>query len=300
MLGGYFLAFYAAFTGLVAATTGIMATLTSALGAVPLYESGKPILESLPEVDETKGDPGVLTGDIELHGVKFRYRDGEPLVLQGISLRIERNQFVALVGPSGSGKSTLIRLLLGLDRPESGTLLYDGRDLLGLDVQAVRRQLGTVLQTGRLVPGEILMNIVGAAASCTLEDAWEAARMVGLAEDIERMPMGMYTHVGEGVSTFSGGQRQRLLIARALVHRPRILLLDEATSALDDVTQAIVSESLGKLKVTRVVIAHRLSTIRGADQVHFIAEGLVKESGTYDELMAKKGEFYRLAERQLL
>jgi len=300
MPGGIVIAFLTAFAAFVGAMTGMTSSLMSALVAVPLYESAKPILQTPPEADESKASPGELTGDVEVNGLEFRYEAEAPLVLKGLSFHVERNEFAALVGPSGAGKSTLLRLLLGLDHAESGTILYDGQDLDGLDVLSVRQQIGTVLQTGKLVPGDILTNIVGGASACTIDDAWEAARMVGMDEEIERMPMGMSTFVSEGMGTFSGGQRQRLLIARALVNRPRILLMDEATSALDDTTQAIVSASLERLKVTRIVIAHRLSTIRSADRIHFIRDGVVTEVGPYEELMAKKGDFYGLAARQIV
>jgi ABC-type bacteriocin/lantibiotic exporter with double-glycine peptidase domain len=175
---------------------------------------------------------------------------------------------------------------------------YDHQDLASLDVQAVRRQLGVVLQNGRLIAGDIFSNIVG-AGSLTLEDAWEAARMVGLDEDIEQMPMGMHTVISEGMSTLSGGQRQRILIARALVHRPRLLFFDEATSALDNRTQAIVMRTLERLKTTRIVVAHRLSTIVNADRIVVIDAGRVVQSGSYEALLAQPGVFAQLASRQI-
>jgi ABC-type bacteriocin/lantibiotic exporter with double-glycine peptidase domain len=205
---------------------------------------------------------------------------------------------VAFVGPSGSGKSTLFRLLLGFEQPQAGSIYYDGQDLVSLDVQAVRRQLGVVLQNGKVLAGDILTNIVGSTLR-TLEDAWEAARLSGLEEDIHQMPMGMHTVVPEGGSTLSGGQRQRLLIARALVSRPRIVLFDEATSALDNRTQAVVSEGLNRLRATRIVIAHRLSTVRHADRIYVLEAGRVVQQGRYEELAGQPGLFADLARRQL-
>jgi ATP-binding cassette subfamily C protein len=205
---------------------------------------------------------------------------------------------VAFVVPYGTGKSTLFRLLLGFEQPEAGSIYYDGKDLAGLDIQAVRRQIGTVLQNGQLMPGDIFTNIVG-SAPLTLDDAWEAARMAGLEEDIKLMPMGLHTVIGEGATTFSGGQRQRLMIARAIVNKPRILLFDEATSALDNRTQDIVSHSLAGLQATRIVIAHRLSTIINADRIFVLVGGKIVQSGTYQELMAQPGPFVDLASRQL-
>jgi ABC-type bacteriocin/lantibiotic exporter with double-glycine peptidase domain len=221
-----------------------------------------------------------------------------PLVLRDVSVSVFPGQFIALVGSSGSGKSTLLRLLLGFETPTSGSIYFDGQDLAGLDLQAVRRQLGVVLQNGRVLAGDIYSNIVG-AAPLTIDDAWEAARRSGLDRDIEQMPMGMNTMVSEGGGGLSGGQRQRLMIARAIVGRPRILLFDEATSALDNQTQSIVSKSLENLSATRIVIAHRLSTVINADRIFVMSQGRIVQAGTYTELMKEEGVFTELAKRQL-
>jgi NHLM bacteriocin system ABC transporter ATP-binding protein len=295
---GHFLGFAAAFGSLLAAALGLCSAALSVVAVVPLFERMRPILEARPEVDEAREPPGVLSGDIEVNHVSFRYAAAGPLVLDDLSLRVAPGEFVALVGPSGCGKSTLLRLLLGLEGPELGTVLYDGKDLAALDVREVRRQIGAVLQTGRLLPGSIQENILG-SFDLGPEDAWEAARLAGLAADLEEMPMKMQTLITEGASTLSGGQRQRLLIARAIVNRPRILFFDEATSALDNSTQAVVSRSLERLKCTRVVIAHRLSTVVGADRIYVMDRGRVVQSGTCAELMARPGPFADLARRQL-
>jgi ATP-binding cassette subfamily C protein len=208
-------------------------------------------------------------------------------------------EFVAIVGPSGAGKSTVLRLLLGFERPETGTISYDGQSLSDLDARAVRRQLGVVIQNARILAGSIFQNIVG-AANLTLDDAWEAARIAGIAEDIERMPMGMHTFISDAGAGFSGGQRQRLLIARAVVARPRVLLFDEATSALDNRTQAAVSAALDELQATRIVIAHRLSTIRHADRIVVLERGKVVEHGRFEELMTRNGVFAALGRRQIV
>lgn len=295
---GAFLAFLSAFTQTMTAMAAFSSALVSVLMVVPLYERASPIFKTLPEADTAKASPGVLTGRIEISNVLFRYRQDAPLILRDLSLSIEPGEYIAIVGPSGCGKSTLLRLILGFETPESGAVYFDGQDLSGLDVQSVRRQIGVVLQSGSLISGDIFTNIVG-ASPLTIDDAWEAARMSGLDEDIKRMPMGMHTVINEGGGGLSGGQRQRLLIARAIVNRPRILLFDEATSALDNRTQAVVSGSLKRLQATRVVIAHRLSTIVDADRIVVLHRGEVVQMGSYQSLIHEGGLFGDLAKRQL-
>jgi ATP-binding cassette subfamily C protein len=295
---GDLLGFLSAFSTSLGAVLGTSSAVLAILAVIPMYEQARPILEATPEVDAGKSDPGVLSGDIEVHHAAFRYNADGPLVLRDLSFHASPGEFVAFVGPSGSGKSTLLRLLLGFERLESGSIYYDGQEIGGLDVGALRRQIGVVLQSGRLMAGDILTNIVG-SGTATLDEAWEAARMAGFADDIKSMPMGMHTVISESGGTLSGGQRQRLMIARAIVHRPRILFFDEATSALDNRTQAVVSESLEKLQATRVVIAHRLSTIVSADRIFVVDRGHIVESGTYGELMKQAGVFAALAKRQI-
>ena len=296
---GSFLAFIAAFAALLTGMTQLGATAVDLLNVVPIYSRLKPLLEEVPEVDATKADPGALRGQIEVFNLSFRYNPDGPFILADVTFDAHPGEFVAIVGPSGSGKSTLLRLLLGFEQPESGTIAYDGFDAAGLDPWKLRRQLGVVLQHGDLLPGDIFTNIVGSAVDLTLNDAWEAARLAALDTDLEQMPMGMHTFITEGASTLSGGQRQRLMIARALVTKPRIVLFDEATSALDNPTQAIVTESLDRIRATRVVIAHRLSTIINADRIFVLDQGRIVQSGTYDELVNKPGLFHELVKRQI-
>lgn len=296
---GTFLAFNAAFGTFISGATGLSSTVVDILEILPLWERAQPILQATPEVDANKTDPGRLSGRVEIKHIVFRYRAHSDLTLDDVSLRVEPGEFIALVGPSGSGKSTLFRLLLGFDSPESGSICYDGQELAQLDVNAVRRQLGVVLQNSRLMSASIFENI-SSSAPLTMDEAWEAARMAGLASEIAAMPMGMHTVVSEGGTNLSGGQRQRLLIARALALRPRILLFDEATSALDNRTQAIVSESLEKLNVTRIVVAHRLSTIRNADRIYVLQNGRLVQQGNFEQLAHKEGLFSQLIQRQRL
>jgi ATP-binding cassette subfamily C protein len=295
---GDFLAFNAAFSQFLQSVLGVFVSLVAAIGVLPLYQRCKPILETQPETDEAKANPGRLTGEFEVSHLCFRYTTDGPLILSDVSLRVQAGEFVALVGSSGSGKSTLFRLLLGFEQYESGGIFYDGQDLTGLDVRELRRQLGVVLQNGQVLAGDIFTNIVG-SSRLTQDDAWEAARLAGMEEDIENMPMGMHTMISHGGGGLSGGQRQRLLIARALAAKPRILFFDEATSALDNKTQAMVNRSLEGLQTTRVVIAHRLSTIVNADKIYVLDQGRIVQQGTYDALLAQPGLFADLARRQL-
>lgn len=295
---GSFIAFTVAYGTFISGATSLSNTIVSLLDVVPLWQRAQPILKATPEVDLNKADPGQISGTITVDRASFRYRDDGPLILDNVSLETKPGEFIALVGPSGSGKSTVMRLLLGFDMPQSGAVYYDGQDLAGLDVGALRRQFGVVLQTSRLSAGSIFENIAGGAL-ISLEDAWAAAEMAGFADDLKAMPMQMHTVVSEGGTNLSGGQRQRLLIARALAVKPKIMLMDEATSALDNKTQAVVTESLDRLKVTRIVIAHRLSTIRNADRIYVLEAGRVVQSGSFDELAQQPGLFAQLIKRQM-
>jgi ABC-type bacteriocin/lantibiotic exporter with double-glycine peptidase domain len=296
---GTFLAFHAAFGQLFGALTSLALSISSSLIIIPLYERSRPILDAIPESGNEGNQVEDLEGDIELSKVKFRYQVDSPDVLTGLNMHIKQGEFVALVGSSGSGKSTIFRLMLGFEQPQAGEIFYDGKGLSSLDQESLRRKIGVVLQHSSPNAGSIFETIAG-NTSASVDDAWRAARLVGLAEDIEAMPMGMYTVVSDGASTLSGGQRQRIMIARALVRQPQILLLDEATSALDNRTQAVVSDSIGQINITRIVIAHRLFTIRNADRIFVLDKGKVVESGSFEELMAADGLFKQLAQRQLL
>lgn len=295
---GSFIAFISAFTTFQTALLQSTMTIIGSLDVIPLYERIKPVLDALPENTSSRTQPGKLLGQVELQGVNFSYTEDGPQVLHDIDIKAEPGEFIAIVGSSGSGKSTLMRLLLGFEKPAAGTVFYDGIDLATLNVQAVRRQIGVVLQNAQLQPGFILHSIIG-SSTLTVDDAWEAARVAGIEEDIRKMPMGLYTIISEGCETISGGQKQRLLIAGALVRRPGMIFFDEATSALDNHTQEIIIKSLEELKSTRIVIAHRLSTIRNADRIYCLEEGRIVQEGTYDELVAQDGFFRELASRQI-
>ena len=298
--GSQYYAFSAAYGRVMGAFSALAGIAISAASIRPVLEMAEPILKSEPEIAEEKEASVKVSGNIEMSHVSFRYEQNTPYILRDLSLKIKAGEYVAIVGRTGCGKSTLVRLLLGFERPESGAVYYDHHDLTSLDPRVLRRQIGVVIQNGQLFQGDIFSNITLSAPQLTLDQAWEAAETAGIADDIRAMPMGMQTIISEGQGGISGGQKQRLMIARAIAPKPRILIFDEATSALDNKTQKQVSDALDGLHCTRIVIAHRLSTIRNCDRILVMDKGVIVEEGTYNELIDKKGMFADLVARQRL
>ena len=295
---------YYAFSASYGSVMGAFSTLAgiaiSAAAIPPILEMVEPILSTEPEVTVQKEIVTSISGSVEVSHVSFRYQENMPYILNDFSLKIRPGEYIAIVGRTGCGKSTLVRLLLGFETPEKGAIFYDGKDLAGLDPRSVRKKMGVVTQNGELFQGDIFSNITISAPNLNLDAAWEAAEIAGIAGDIREMPMGMNTLISEGQGGISGGQKQRLMIARAVAPKPKVLILDEATSALDNLTQKHVSEALDSLKCTRIVIAHRLSTIRNCDRILVMDEGRIAEDGTYEELIAQNGLFAELVARQRL
>ena len=295
---------YFAFTAAYGAVMGAFSALAGmalSVGRIkPILEMAEPFLKTEPEAADNKEIVTRLSGSIELNNVCFRYNENSPYIVNNMSFKIKAGEYVAIVGRTGCGKSTLMRLLLGFEKPERGAVYYDGKDLSRLDLQTLRQKIGSVIQSGGLFQGDIFSNIIISAPHLTLDDAWAAAETAGIADDIRAMPMGMQTLISEGQGGISGGQKQRLMIARAVAPKPKILMFDEATSALDNKTQRQVSEALDKMGCTRIVIAHRLSTIRHCDRILVLDGGSIIEQGTYDELIARNGYFAELVERQRL
>ena len=300
--GGLSVAQFAVFSssyGLIMSCVTTLATQINSFSQIgPVMEVGEPILLEAPEQGAGKAVVTSLTGAIDINNVTFRYAEDGPAIIDDLSLSIRPGEYVAVVGKTGCGKSTLMKLLLGFVTPQTGGVFYDGIDVGRMNLRSLRRNIGVVLQDGKLFTGDIYSNITISAPWLTVDDAWDAAEKAGVADFIRKLPMGMDTLISEGAGGISGGQRQRLLIARAVATNSSILMLDEATSALDNLTQKIVTDSLGELKCTRIVIAHRLSTIRDCDRIIALDGGKIVESGTYDELVAKKGFFAELVERQ--
>ena len=291
-------AFQSAYGMVFGAFMSLFGVALTAANIKPTFDMAEPILKAEPEISERKEILTKINGGIEVMNLTFRYQENDPVILDDLSLTIRPGQYVAIVGKTGCGKSTLIRLLLGFETPTKGNIFYDGKDLSTIDLRSLRKNIGVVTQNGKLFQGDIFSNIVIAAPYLTMDDAWEAAKIAGIDEDIRRMPMGMHTMISEGSGGISGGQKQRLLIARAVAPKPRLLIMDEATSALDNITQRKVSEALDAMHCTRIVIAHRLSTIRQCDRILVFDGGKIVEDGTYEELIAQNGFFADLVERQ--
>ena len=295
-----YFAFTAAYGAVMGAFTSLAGIALSFGRVKPILEMAEPFLKTEPETADNKEMVTKISGGIELNNVYFRYSENSPYIVNDLSLKIKEGEYVAIVGRTGCGKSTLMRLLLGFEKPEKGAIYYDGKDLNSLNLASLRRKIGSVIQSGGLLQSDIFSNIIISAPHLTLDDAWEAAEIAGIADDIRAMPMGMNTLISEGNGGISGGQKQRLMIARAVAPKPKILMFDEATSALDNKTQKQVSEALDKMGCTRIVIAHRLSTIRHCDRILVLDGGKVIEQGSYEELIAQNGYFAELVERQRL
>ncbi len=295
-----YMAFSASYGLLLGAVTSLSRVVKDFATLKPTIELAKPILDAVPETNESKRRIKKLSGAIEINNLTFRYGEKMPTVLDGIDLRINAGEYVAIVGQTGCGKSTLLRLLMGFEKPDVGAVYYDGENMENVDKRSLRRNIGIVMQDGKLFSGSILSNITISAPDMSEEQAWEIAEIAGIAEDINQMPMKMHTHVSEGDKGLSGGQIQRVMIARAIAPRPSILMLDEATSALDNITQKQVTEAIGALKITRIVIAHRLSTIRQCDKIFMLEDGKIVEQGSFEDLIQQNGRFADLLKRQMI
>ena len=293
-------AFNTAYGMVSSAFTAVVSIAVTVANIKPTLEMARPIMEAEPESHEGKENIAVLRGGIELSHICFRYNDSMPNVIDDLSLKIKPGEYLAIVGSTGCGKSTLMRLLLGFETPQKGSIFFDNKDIAKIDLESLRRKIGVVMQNGKLFLGDIYSNIVITAPELGMDAAWEAAEIASIADDIRALPMGMHTIICEGQGGISGGQRQRLMIARAVAPKPKILMFDEATSALDNVTQKKVSEAIDTLKCTRIVIAHRLSTIQHADRIIYLDGGKIVEEGTYEDLIARNGRFAKLVERQRL
>ena len=297
---GNYMAFVSAYGVLSGAFTSLTSVVSIFSSIKPLFDMARPILETEPETNLGKKQIEKITGNIELKDVCFKYEENGPLILDHLSLNIKEGEYIAIVGQTGCGKSTLVRILLGFEKPSSGGVYFDGQNIDDIDLTSLRRNIGTVMQNGTLFHADILSNIIISSPGLGEKEAWEAAEIADIANDIREMPMGMGTVISEGQGGISGGQKQRIMIARAIIHKPKVLIFDEATSALDNKTQKSITESVNKLNCTRIVIAHRLSTIKNADRILMLEGGKIIETGDYQTLIDKKGKFAELVDRQRL
>ena len=293
--------YYAFMSAYGLSSAGFMAAvhiLESVCTIRPSYQMSKPILDEIPEIDISKKILTTISGNIAFNNVTFSYENSNHLVLDNISFNIKEGEYVAIVGKTGCGKSTIMKLILGFIKPDSGNITFDSHDVNELDLPCLRSHIGSVMQDCRLFTGDIFNNITITAPGACEDDAWEAAKIAHIDEDISNLPMGMHTYISEGSGGVSGGQKQRLAIARAVVHKPKLLIFDEATSALDNITQKAVSDSIDRLNCTRIVFAHRLSTIKNCDRIILIDDGKVAEEGSYKELIKLNKKFAKLVARQ--
>ena len=297
---GSYMAFITSYGVLSGAFSSVVEMFGLAFSINPLYNMARPILETEPETSKGKKIVESIHGNIKMENISFKYSDATPVLIKNLSLEIKEGEYLAIVGQTGCGKSTLIRLLLGFEKPNEGKIYFDDMDIETLDLPSLRRNIGTVMQNSNLFHADILSNIIISSPSLKEEDAWAAAEIANIADDIREMPMGMKTVISEGQGGISGGQKQRIMIARAIVHKPKVLIFDEATSALDNKTQKSISDSISHLNCTRIMIAHRLSTIMNADRIIMLEDGRIVEEGTYKELIKKNGKFAELVDRQRL
>lgn len=295
---GDFIAFNTAYLSFQGALISAFMVTVPLMSIKPTLDLLRPLLEAETEDYENKKDVGILTGEIEISNLNFKYQNTDNLILKNLNLKINAGEFVAIVGGSGSGKSTLIRVLLGFEDYDVGTILFNGMDMKEIDIRTIRDQTGVVLQNGKIMQGTVFYNIVG-TSNYTEEEAWEAAKMAGCDEDINSLQDKMNTYLPAGGGILSGGQQQRIVIARALIKKPNLLFFDEATSALDNETQKTVTDNLNQLNATKIVIAHRLSTIRDADSIVVLEKGEIMEYGKYEDLIKNQGFFYNLVKNQM-
>lgn len=284
----------AAFAQYFTAISTLILTLVGIVDVIPLYSRMRPILETSPDPKPLPTSSPIVKGAINLENITFHYQEAASPIFNNLCLKVPSGKCTAIVGVSGAGKSTLFRLLLGFETPEAGKITFDETALTPLSAPHLRSQMGVIMQDATLLPGTILDNIIGLDPKLNEKDAWEALTIVCLKEEIEALPMGLLTPVPEGGRTFSQGQCQRLMLARALVRKPKILLLDEAMNAIDTLTARKINAHIENLKITQLIISHSIKTLLTADQIHVLENGIFVQSGNYSELLNKEGAFKRM------
>lgn len=301
----HYIIFYMVFIQFMSALVSFSMQLNEIAFSICAFRRLKPILNTPTENISTQNNTTPpssteLTGAISINNVEFSYPQSKRPILDGLSCSIAAGEHIALVGLSGAGKSTLIKLLLGFYFPQKGHISFDGTPIQDIDLSAFRQQIGVVFQDSKLMTGTLLTNIVDGNEGLTEEEAWQAAELVGLHDFIASLPMKMHTMVSQQLNVLSGGQKQLILIARALVGKPRLLLLDEATNSLDATAQHHIAKVIRNLPITCISIAHRLSTLQYADKIMVLHQGKIIEEGNYHQLLQFKGLFYQLAITQKL
>ena len=297
---GGFIGFTSIFTTFSMSMNQVANNTLSIFSMFPMLRHSMDLLSISPERANEGIIPADIKGDINITNLNFSYNRNEEYILKNINLQIHAGEYIGIVGASGCGKSTLLRLILGFEKPTIGKIYYDGIDLDKLNQPELRRKMGIVLQDGNIFSGTILHNIQISNPYATEEEIWEALEAAELKNDISQMPLGLHTIISEQAQTISMGQKQRIMIARAILHKPQIFLFDEATSALDNITQAKICANLGNMQATRIMIAHRLSTVMHCDRIIVMDKGQIVEVGNYQQLMDNNSFFYRLAQHQAL
>lgn len=297
---GGFLAFTSIFTTFSMSMNQVATNALSIFSMLPMLKHSMDLLTFPPERANQGIIPTSLKGNITITNINFGYNYNEDYILKNINLQIHAGEYIGIVGTSGCGKSTLLRLILGFEKPNIGKIYYDGIDLDKLNKPELRRKMGIVLQDNSVFSGTILQNLQIACPHATEDEIWKALEMAELKNDIARMPLGLHTIISEQAQTISIGQKQRIMIARAILNNPQIYLFDEATSALDNITQERICSNLSKIHATRITIAHRLSTVIHCDRIIVMEQGKIVEVGNYQQLMDNKSYFYRLVQHQTL
>lgn len=292
-----FIAFSINFSLIASMINSIIGSVESIANICPIICNAKPFL-SAGSLYENKIYVPKIQGKIEFNNVSFTYPGQTNKILDNISFTIEEGEYIAIAGKTGIGKSTIFRLLLGFEKPQSGAIYIDGKDVTDINPISLRKHFGAVLQNSKLLPGDIISNIRISKQTATEEQVWNVCKIANLDSDIKMMPFVLNTNVGEKGGNLSKGQVQRIMIARALLSEPSVLLFDEAMTALDYESQKKISKTIENLPCTRIIVSHRLSTIRQCDKILVLDQGKIVASGNFEDLEKNSPEFQKLISKK--